>query len=236
VRRALAKDPSERFASAEELGRALVVARDAAPAVGVHPVGPPRVAPHPAGPPPVAPPPVTSPPATRRRTGLVVALVALALLVLGGTVAAVLLISSGDDDPKEESAADGKTLPRRGGPPTVILQQLTLDPLAAGRSDAGLAVISERGGKRELIVQAKLTPLGEDEAYEVWLYNDSEDARSMGAQVTDPEGNYQGAAPLPGDLERYEYIDISREPLNNDQAHSGKSVLRGKIADFAKSE
>ena len=58
-------------------------------------------------------------------------------------------------------------------------------------------MVAERDGKKQLIVQAELPANKNREAYEVWLYNDQDDALSLGAQVTDRQGSFQGAGPLP---------------------------------------
>ena len=100
---------------------------------------------------------------------------------------------------------------------------------------AGIAIVADRNGERQVIVQAAgLDPSRQREAYEVWLYNSPEDAKSLGAQVTDSQGSYQGAGPLPEDFENYEFIDVSREPINDDGKHSGQSVLRGKFGEPAR--
>jgi hypothetical protein len=100
-----------------------------------------------------------------------------------------------------------------------------------GEEGEGLATFLTQGGQPGLLVQAKLPPNEEGEAYEVWLYNDQDDAVSLGAQVTDEEGNYVGTGPLPTDFGDYSYIDVSREPINDDPLHAGDSVLRGRIKD-----
>ena len=155
-----------------------------------------------------------------------------------GTVAALLLLFAvlvwpigvlgGDDE--GDSAADATTAaaeqPR-------LVGSLPLAPVESleGSTDAqGLAAVAERGGQQQLIVQARLPRNARDEAYQVWLYNSDEDAVSLGAQVADQQGNFQGAGPLPEDYERYEFIDVSREPIRGPEAHSGDSVLRGAIA------
>ena len=51
----------------------------------------------------------------------------------------------------------------------------------------------------------------------------------MGAQLTDQQGNYQGAGQLPDDYEKYRFLDISREKVDQNAAHSGDSVLRGRL-------
>jgi hypothetical protein len=117
-----------------------------------------------------------------------------------------------------------------------VIGQLVLKPVGGARG-AGLARIVERGRgrtlERSLGVLARLTPTRNREAYEVWLYNSPTDARSLGAQVTDRQGIFQGARSLPKDFARFKFIDVSRERVDDNQAHSGQSVLRGRIADFA---
>jgi hypothetical protein len=106
------------------------------------------------------------------------------------------------------------------------------------KGPAGLALIARRGGRNQLIVSASgLQPnvikrKRPQDAYEVWLYNSRTDARAVGAQVTDRRGNYQGAGLLPADYKRFACIDVSREPLDRNQAHSGNSVLRGRLRPF----
>jgi hypothetical protein len=102
-------------------------------------------------------------------------------------------------------------------------------PAAQTGRTAGIAVIAQRGSQRQVIVQATLPPNRQREAYEVWLYNSRTDAKSLGAQVTNAQGGYQGAGPLPNDYARFRYIDISREPIDRNRAHSGVSVLRGTL-------
>jgi hypothetical protein len=66
----------------------------------------------------------------------------------------------------------------------------------------------------------------------VWLFNSQDDATSMGAQLTDKQGNYQGAGRLPEDYEDFTYLDISRETVDQNAAHSGDSALRGRLSDI----
>jgi hypothetical protein len=88
----------------------------------------------------------------------------------------------------------------------------------------------QQGKQRVLRVDAaNLPPSQQRQAYEVWLYNSPEDAKSLGAQVTDQRGRYQGAGPLPGNYTRYRFIDVSAEAIDRNPAHSGTSVLRGRV-------
>ena len=146
----------------------------------------------------------------------------LAAIVLFGILAwpgKVLLFK--DDEPARAS--------RTAAAPRIV-GQLVLRPQGdQGRNTAGIAVIAERSGDRQLIVQAQLPANKDREAYEVWLYNSQGDARSLGAQVTDQQGAFQGAGPLPANFERYRFIDVSREKVDQERGHSGTSVLRGRI-------
>ena len=147
------------------------------------------------------------------------------LLLLIVLVWPVGLLTGGDDDKKDASADSSKQVKLEG--------QLLLKPVEGNANNAaGLAVIAARGDDRQLIVQARLPASKNREAYEVWLYNSPTDAKSLGAQVTDKDGNFQGAGPLPEDYKKYKFIDISREKVDTNRAHSGISILRGAIADF----
>lgn len=147
----------------------------------------------------------------------VVALVAILLWPIG--------VLTGDDDDKSGARADQRAAPR-------VIGQLVLKPVK-GAEGAAVAAIAQRGKRRTLIVQARVKPNKTGQAYEVWLYNSDSDARSLGAQVTDRQGTYQGAAELPRDFARFKFIDVSREKVDDASGHSGRSVLRGRIADFA---
>jgi hypothetical protein len=154
---------------------------------------------------------------------------ALALLALLAILVWPIGLLAGDDDEKK---ADKKGSGAQAQ--TKIAGQLLLRPVggARGSRNAGVAVVAERGGRRQLIVQAQLEPNKDREAYEVWLYNSKGDARSLGAQVTDRQGTFQGAGPLPKDFERFKFIDVSREKVDQNRGHSGQSILRGAIADI----
>ena len=51
----------------------------------------------------------------------------------------------------------------------------------------------------------------------------------MGAQLAGADGTFQGQGPLPPSYKRFRYIDVSREPLDTNAEHSGRSILRGRI-------
>jgi hypothetical protein len=135
-----------------------------------------------------------------------------------------LLGGSDDSGDEGDSASNGQT---------ELIGQVVLRPVQGGganrRRHAGLAIVTERGDSFELAIEARLPPTGQNEAYEVWLYNSSDDAVTLGAQITDRQGAFAGRAELPEDYESYTFLDVSREPVDEDAGHSGDSVLRARI-------
>lgn len=110
-----------------------------------------------------------------------------------------------------------------------------LNPVEALRGDdaMGQAVVSLTDGDvLQLVVQARLPKNAKGEAYDVWLYNSDEDALSLGAQVTNDQGLFQGTNKLPRGNDKYRFVDVSREPIAGPKSHSGASVLRGDISKF----
>jgi hypothetical protein len=159
----------------------------------------------------------------RRRIAGVISFAVVALLMI--LLWPVGVLTGGDDGDKADAQDEARAAPR-------VIGQLVLKPVQRAQG-AGVAAIAERGKERSLVVQARVVPNKNRQAYEVWLYNSNRDAKSLGAQVTDRQGTYQGAARLPKDFARYKFIDISRENVDENARHSGQSILRGRIADFA---
>jgi hypothetical protein len=131
------------------------------------------------------------------------------------------LLLGDDDSDGSDSKASGKT---------EVVGEAVLRPTVRGSDDVGLAAVTRRNDKLTLSLQAKVTPTKQNQAYEVWLYNSPRDAKSLGAQVTDQQGIFAGRANLPDDYKSYRYIDISRETVDRNAAHSGTSVLRARTA------
>lgn len=127
----------------------------------------------------------------------------------------------GDDDDKDE--------PRQARRPRAqVVGQLPLQPVENARGSGG-AFVAARGKTRQLIVRARLPATRKGQAYEVWLYNSDSDAQSLGAQITNREGLLEGLTTLPRNVDRYRFIDISREKVDRNARHSGISVLRGRL-------
>ena len=153
--------------------------------------------------------------AERRRLWWPAALL-VALLCLAGAVA--LAVGRGTP-PKPPPGA--VTAPR-------VERQVVLRPVARG-ADGGVAVVTSRGGRRALLVQARLRGAGSGGAYELWLYNSPADARSVGSARAGRRGDLRRAVELPGDAARFRFIDVSLEPADGERGHSGRSVLRGTL-------
>src|SRR3954469_1096152 len=152
--------------------------------------------------------------AVRRRRLIGAGLVAAGLLALIVLVWPIGLLTNNDDN-NGSSSSSADTVAQPGNNKGV---------------PAGIAIVASRDGRRQVIVQAaSLPPNKPRQAYEVWLYNSPKDARSLGAQVTDQRGTFQGAGPLPDDYQRFKFIDVSKEAIDQNRSHSGNSVLRGKI-------
>jgi hypothetical protein len=132
-------------------------------------------------------------------------------------------VLTGDDD-------DGGTASDDSAQPAA--QTTTGEGQQAADGPAGIAIVVDRNGKKQLLVRAaKLAPSGQNEGYYVWLYNSASDAKSLGGQVTDQEGNYQAVGPFPADYAKYKYIDVTKQAVGNSTniKHSGQSVLRGPM-------
>jgi hypothetical protein len=130
-----------------------------------------------------------------------------------------LLTGGDDDDGGEPSQARSDTRTSGGTVPT-------------GRQ--GQAIIARQQGKTQILVQAAgLDPSTDNTAYQVWLANSEQDRKSLGATVTDQQGNLQASARLPADFENYKFIDLTsvtvRGQGENQRFEDGPVVLRGLL-------
>jgi hypothetical protein len=163
----------------------------------------------------------TTDPLMRRR--LLAGAGALLIVLLFVLVWPVGLLTGGDDE-SSSSAGNAQQAAQTSGN--------NQNQQATSGAPAGIAIVVQRNGKKQLLVQAaNLAPSGQSEGYYVWLYNSPDDAKSLGGQVTDQQGNYQALGSFPADYQKYRYIDISRQQIGNDPnvKHSGDSVLRGAM-------
>ena len=179
-----------------------------------------------------------------RRRRILGAIAGVALLA--GLVIAILAIAGVFSSDKKSSSSSSTTTPTTEsttasgtsttGGQVQVVGGIALNPIGKNNKSQGLAYIVQQGNQRYVVVQAKLPPLPSNQkvaAYEVWLYNSNQDARSLGAQYTNAQGVLQGRAPLPADVGKFKSIDISRELFADKNAgHSNTSLLRGDFSSI----
>jgi hypothetical protein len=161
----------------------------------------------------VDPAPPRGPARTRRFGVRVAALVAAVAVGVAGTLTATRLLRN---DPAP-SLACGTVVARAD------LSALPLAPPGA----TGEARVLCDGPQRRLHLHVTGLPL-QPGYYEVWLIDPNTMEMTAIGQLGD--GN-DVLLPLTSttDLRKYRLVDISAEEYDNDQAHSGKSMLRGQL-------
>jgi hypothetical protein len=152
--------------------------------------------------------------------------------IAGAVVIAIVLLlvtgafSGNSNNKKNSSAGTGTT---GGSSATRILYEGVLKAVG-GEKGNGVALLILSQGKPQLVVQAQaLTPTGQKNAYEVWLYNSSSDALALGAQFTDKNGGLQGRGPVPANYKNFKYVVISREKVGTNPTKPSNLVLRGSL-------
>ena len=107
------------------------------------------------------------------------------------------------------------------------IAEASLDAFPSHPGAVGTADVEEaRDGERTLVVTLDSATLP-DTYREVWLIrNDAGALISLGVLSGD-----RGTFPIPDgvDLDQYSLVDISAEPIDGDPAHSGDSIVRGKL-------
>lgn len=157
-------------------------------------------------------------PRRSRRGGL---LLILGLLAVLGAFLAVIL-SGGDDDGSNESGS--QPAPKRDEPASAPGGRSTrLTALPGGRGE-GRLVVTDEGAT--ITLRGLPQP---DGTYQVWLYDNVVDAKSLG---TIPDASGKLEVQLPADARRYRFLDVSLEPADGNPNHSGDSVLRAPLRDL----
>jgi hypothetical protein len=154
--------------------------------------------------------------AVRRRRLLAGAGVAAALVLAAVLVWPVGVLTGGDDGGGgDQSQAAGTSGGGQDG---------------ASAQTRGQAIIARQTGRPQIIVTATgLPPSTQRSAYQVWLYNSEQDRKSIGAQVTDAQGNLQAGGPLPSNYQQYRFVDVTEVAVNGNNFRTGRSVLRGAL-------
>jgi hypothetical protein len=151
---------------------------------------------------------------------------AIGVAVIAGIVALILALTGGggSDNKKSSTTAANQKVS--------VVGELILNG-QNGTKGKGIAVIARRGGQLQLIVQAALPASKQGEAYVVWLFNSPQDAVSVGAQVADQSGRFQGAGALPANYKRYKNINVTRQKVtSNATSYGGTLVLSGAQASL----
>jgi hypothetical protein len=160
--------------------------------------------------------------AVRRRRLITAAGVAVLILVAVLLWPIGLLTGDDEDEPSQASAGpqqaqgaggDGGTIPTR---------------------TQGQAIVARQQGRDQILVTATgLEPSTRNTAYQVYLSNSENDRRSLGATVTDQQGNLQAGAQLPENYEDYQFVDLAsvtvRGQGQNQRFEDGPTVLRGLL-------
>lgn len=109
-------------------------------------------------------------------------------------------------------------------PAARVVAQAALEPLP-GWSEAGTARVEEVDGHR--ILRVALPGEAAQGFREVWLLDSAgEQLVSVGLM---PRGEAVFELPDDLDLGEFDVVDVSREPYDGDPAHSGDSIVRGRL-------
>jgi Sigma-70, region 4 len=158
-----------------------------------------------------------------RRRRLITAAGVGVLILVALLVWPVGLLTGDDDDDEPSQASAGPQQAGSGDDGGPISTQMQ-----------GQAIIARQQGATQILVRASgLEPSTQNTAYQVYLANSEEDRRSLGATVTDQQGNLQAGAQLPANFEDYEFIDLASVTVEgqgrNQRFVDGPTVLRGLL-------
>jgi hypothetical protein len=118
-----------------------------------------------------------------------------------------------------------------GGTPEQIVASAQLAPMPDGPNRGGDAEATLNKTDEGYTVTVKATGMtGPEGFYEVWLL----DEQNLGliALGTLAPGETEATFPVPDgvDLQQFNAVDVSDEPLDGDPGHSGATVMRGTLA------
>ncbi|HEX6712450.1 MAG TPA: anti-sigma factor [Thermoleophilaceae bacterium] len=162
----------------------------------------------------------------RRIIGGLGAVVIVALLVFGA-----LKIFGGDDNgskTKTTASSTGTNATATQNQQGQVVAQAVLAPIGKSFKGTGAALVYQSGNQALAVVRAKLPPSTGKNKYVLWLYNDSKQLSPLAADVTDKQGNFQGAAALPNGWQSYRFFDLTYQATGGKVGH-GRSVMRGPI-------
>lgn len=143
------------------------------------------------------------------------------VLALAGGVAiavvvALVLALGGNDDDRASFVGEGEPA-EAPAPRTGRLEAL------GNVEGGGTARVTGPEDRRVLRLTVQGLPRPAGGGYVVWLYDSLSDARPLTASR---RGTFSVRETLPPGFERYGFLDVSREPADGNDNHSGQSVLR----------
>lgn len=164
----------------------------------------------------------------RRRLPLLLTLAAITAIAL-----IVVLATNGQSDTQAPTPQPAATKPaprKKLAKPAPTKKPIALtNPTGAAGGATSTAALT-RGGKR-LVLDVKGLPDPHGGSYQVWLYSNVIDSRSIGSAHA---GSFKLDVPLPANASHFRDVDVSREPHDGNPNHSGASVLRVALAKLAR--
>jgi hypothetical protein len=152
-------------------------------------------------------------------------LAVLALLVFGATK-----IFGGDDNNKKAKTAatptSTGTTPQGQGQ---VVAQAVLNPIGKSFKGTAAAFVYMSGQQTFAIMRAKLPPSADTHKYVLWLFDGNKNYYPLAADVTDKQGNFQGAAQLPSNWTNYKFLDLTYQTTPKKKTSHGTSVMRGPL-------
>jgi hypothetical protein len=114
------------------------------------------------------------------------------------------------------------------GPPADIQAraQLTSEGLPNRNDLVGQAALVDAGGHRQIDLDLPGLPEAGGSYYELWLLA-PDGARLQSLGITTGQGRFD--VPDGIDPRGYPVVDVSREPPDGNPAHSGDSLVRGRL-------
>jgi hypothetical protein len=166
----------------------------------------------------------------RRILGGLGAVVILALLIFGG----LKLFGGGSNDNKSTTStttasASSGTSTNQAAQQGQVVAQAVLAPIGKSFKGTGAALVYQSGNQSLAVVRAKLPPSAGNKKYVLWLYNSNKQLTPLAADVTDKQGNFQGAAALPNGWQNYRFFQLTYQATSGKNVGHGTPVMQGPI-------
>ena len=108
-----------------------------------------------------------------------------------------------------------------------VLASTTLDALPDWTGATGQATLEEDASGRQVLVVSMVTPRPVDGIQQVWLINRDQTAMLAVGWLTAPNDRF--IIPADVDISSYPVVDVSVEPPDGNEKHSGNSIVRGTL-------